>query len=93
MAIHFYQFSLTKDVPFSVKIEKDSMRLGDLLDMIDRDYNVNLNARIHDKENYDTVDPNIVLSVNGIRVSFLDNFNTIVKDGDEVTVGVLLAGG
>ena len=90
MAIKFYQFSLTKELPFSITFEEESIRISDILDRVDQDYPYNLNERVRDATDPSKTDEHVFFAVNGSRITDL---NLIAKDGDEVTVAPLLAGG
>ena len=91
MAFMFYQFSLVKDIPSVIKIEKDGLTVRQLLDYLEETYHSTLKELVVTEDGEPKDD--VIVSVNGTPVRYLNGLETVIQKDNEVTFSMLLAGG
>ena len=82
-----------KNQPFQKKIihiTQDFVIIKDLLQNLDKQFNVNIENEIIDKG---ALKRGYVILINGRSISSLNNLETQIRDGDKIFITVFIAGG
>lgn len=90
MTVIIKQFNVLEDFPSKFSIEAKSTTVGELL----RTIKTKNEGSVYDEIFVDeSIKPHLAVLLNGISITLLNGANSVIKEGDQITILVMTCGG